>query len=133
MITLTRMVCQRGNPLGQAKNKHIFKKETDFNEKSPCRNENSGCNEGRYERKGKDMRKRFSKALTLVLALTMACTSFSFASAATATKKVVVGTPEITYVGTGFYGPVFRRSTRKLPTFTFFSSADVAYYMPCYP
>lgn len=29
--------------------------------------------------------------------------------------------------------PVFRRSTRKLPTFTFFSSADVAYYMPCYP
>ena len=30
-------------------------------------------------------------------------------------------------------GPVFRRSTRKLPTFTFFSSTDVAYYMPCYP
>ena len=29
--------------------------------------------------------------------------------------------------------PVFRRSTRKLPTFTFFSSTDVAYYMPCYP
>ena len=29
--------------------------------------------------------------------------------------------------------PVFRRSTRKLPTFTFFSSADVAYYMTCYP
>ena len=104
MITLIRMVCQRGSPLGQAKNKHIFKKQTDFNEKSPCRNENNGCNEGRYERKGKDMRKRFSKALTLVLALTVVCTSFSFASAATATKKVVVGTPEITYVGTGFYG-----------------------------
>lgn len=102
MITLIRKVCQRGNPLGQAKNKHIFKKETDFNEKSPCRNENNGCNEGRYERKGKDMRKRFSKALTLVLALTVVCTSFSFASAATATKKVVVGTPEITYVGTGY-------------------------------
>lgn len=96
------MVCQRGNPLGQAKNKHIFKKQTDFNEKSPCRNENNGCNEGRYERKGKDMRKRFSKALTLVLALTVVCTSFSFASAATATKKVVVGTPEITYMGCGF-------------------------------
>ena len=31
------------------------------------------------------------------------------------------------------YSPVFRRSTRKLPTFTFFSSTDVAYYMPCYP
>ena len=46
-----------------------------------------------------DMRKRFSKALTLVLALTVVCTSFSFASAATATKKVVVGTPKITYVG----------------------------------
>lgn len=30
-------------------------------------------------------------------------------------------------------GPVFRRSTRKLPTFTFFSSTDVSYYMPCYP
>ena len=29
--------------------------------------------------------------------------------------------------------PVFRRSTRKLPTFTFFSSADVAYYMTCNP
>lgn len=97
------MVCQRGSPLGQAKNKHIFKKQTDFNKKSPCRNENNGCNEGRYERKGKDMRKRFSKALTLVLALTVVCTSFSFASAATATKKVVVGTPEITYVGCGFY------------------------------
>ena len=104
MITLIRKVCQRGNPLGQAKNKHIFKKQTDFNEKSPCQNENNGCNEGRYERKGMDMRKRFSKALTLVLALTVVCTSFSFASAATATKKVVVGTPEITYVGTGFYG-----------------------------
>ena len=103
MITLIRMVCQRGNPLGQAKNKHIFKKQTDFNEKSPCRNENNGCNEGRYERKGKDMRKRFSKALTLVLALTMVCTSFSFASAATTTKKVVVGTPKITYVGAGYY------------------------------
>lgn len=48
------------------------------------------------------MRKRFSKALTLVLALTVVCTSFSFASAATATKKVVVGTPKITYVGTGY-------------------------------
>ena len=48
-----------------------------------------------------DMRKRFSKALTLVLALTVVCTSFSFASAATATKKVVVGTPEITYVEQG--------------------------------
>ena len=46
-----------------------------------------------------DMRKRFSKALTLVLALTVVCTSFSFASAATAAKKVVVGTPKITYVG----------------------------------
>lgn len=33
----------------------------------------------------------------------------------------------------GRYNPVFRRSTRKLPTFTFFSSTDVAYYMPCYP
>ena len=32
-----------------------------------------------------------------------------------------------------YFDPVFRRSTRKLPTFTFFSSADVAYYMPCYP
>lgn len=51
-----------------------------------------------------DMRKRFSKALTLVLALTVVCTSFSFASAATATKKVVVGTPKITYMGPGFYG-----------------------------
>lgn len=49
-----------------------------------------------------DMRKRFSKALTLVLALTVVCTSFSFASAATATKKVVVGTPKITYVGAGY-------------------------------
>lgn len=47
--------------------------------------------------------RRFSKALTLVLALTVVCTSFSFASAATATKKVVVGTPKITYVGCGFY------------------------------
>ena len=32
-----------------------------------------------------------------------------------------------------WFKPVFRRSTRKLPTFTFFSSADVAYYMTCYP
>lgn len=48
------------------------------------------------------MRKGFSKALTLVLALTVVCTSFSFASAATATKKVVVGTPKITYVGAGY-------------------------------
>ena len=32
-----------------------------------------------------------------------------------------------------YHEPVFRRSTRKLPTFTFFSSADVAYYMTCYP
>lgn len=39
-------------------------------------------------------------------------------------QETVVGDPDI---------PIFRRSTRKLPTFTFFSSTDVAYYMPCYP
>ena len=48
------------------------------------------------------MKKRYSKALALVLALTVVFTSFSFASAAT-TTKVTVGTPKITYVGCGFY------------------------------
>ena len=45
------------------------------------------------------MKKKF---ICTILALTVALTSVSFASAATATKKVVVGTPKITYVGTGY-------------------------------
>lgn len=50
------------------------------------------------------MKKRYSKALALVLALTVVFTSFNFASAATkTTKKPTVGTPKITYVGVGFY------------------------------
>lgn len=44
------------------------------------------------------------KLISTILALTVALTSFSFASAATkTTKKPTVGTPKITYVGVGFY------------------------------
>lgn len=42
------------------------------------------------------------KLISTILALAVALTSVSFASAAT-TKKVTVGTPKITYVGVGFY------------------------------
>ena len=47
------------------------------------------------------MKKKF---ICTILALTVALTSVSFASAATkTTRKVTVGTPQITYVGVGYY------------------------------
>lgn len=47
--------------------------------------------------------------------------------------RILLDEKTISYLIEDAVKPVFRRSTRKLPMFTFFSSTDVAYYMPCYP